>query len=163
MEYFFENFLDDVLASIAIIIASWSAYYTHKHSGQSVKLQQEALNLEKQKKREAENIDKKADLEPELISSGSTAKPTKNLFRISNRGKSDAKNVQIFINGREIYKCDDILNRDRYKENNFKIPSGQSTQFKVAKSKDSEPIWDLKLIYEDRASKYNVYEDELEF
>lgn len=163
MEYFFENFLDDVLASIAIIIASWSAYYTHKHSGRSVELQQEALNLEKQKKREAENIDKKADIEPELISSGSTAKPTKNLFRIYNRGKSDAKNVQIFINGKEIYNCNDILNRDRYKENNFTIASGQFTQFKVSRSKDSEPLWGLKLVYDDRASKKNVFEGELEF
>jgi hypothetical protein len=152
---------DSAIALLALLIAGWSAFYTYKYSGKSVRLQEEALEMEKKKERKVEEDSKKAILEPEFLKSGNRAKPVINILRIYNRGKADAKNVQIHINGKPIYEYPGILNRERYKENAFKIISGQMNQFKIAVSKESEKVWMLKFIWDDRAGKDNKEEFEL--
>ncbi len=157
-EIFFKDFLDDVIAFFAFGLATWSAIYTYHHSRKSVRLQEEALAMEKRKERKADEEIKKASFEMYFSMSKRTAKPNIDQLRIVNRGKCDARNVKVSINGKSLNKFDAIFDKAVIPDVFQKIASGSVEVIRITTTKDTERVWNIELYWDDDANKGNKEE-----
>lgn len=149
---------DNAIALLALIIAGWSALYTYKHSGKSVQLQEEALEMEKRKERKEEEDSKKAWFKLSFNMSRRTAKPHTDQLRIKNLGKCDARNVKVSINGKNLNKFEPIFNKAALPDFYQKIGSGLVEVVRITTTKDTDRVWNIEILWDDDANKGNKEE-----
>lgn len=153
--------LDNAIALLALLVAGWSAWYTKKYSGQQTEMQKEALAIEKKRERNKLHESKKAKIEVNFLERSTSTGRRPYQIRLVNKGKGDARNVRWTINGAMPSNYPDILDSDERINQIDKIKSGTGQTTKIATSKDSDKVWNVKVSWDDDANKDNNEEFEL--
>lgn len=159
-EVFFKDYLDDVIALLALVVAILSAIYTYRHSGKSISIQEDALKIEKLRDRKAEDDSKKAKFEVSLSETGGSAPFKLDSIKIINRGKDDAKNMQVFINNISLDKHPKVYDTSG-KKDKITLNAGIVMVIRFTHEFDVDKVTKVKIIWDDRAGKNNQEEFEL--